>query len=159
MNTKFLRYSTAGICALLLALTSLAAHAVENNQHKIVDGVSIYIGVLPAEMLLGHPKGHEEREMHGGVPAGTNRYHVVVALFDAVSGKRITNAQVKIGGASIGMAAARKKAEPMLVNNLVAYGNYVALPGQGPYKILIEIKRPGVSKFIEVEFEYPFARA
>lgn len=158
MNTKFLRYAIFGVLALLLALASLAARAVENNQHKIVDGLSIYIGVLPSEMLLGHPKEHHEREMHGGVPAGANRYHDVVALFDAASGKRITDAQVKIGGASVGMAAARKKAEPMLVNSLVTYGNYVVLPGQGPYKIQIEIRRPGASKPIEVEFDYPFAR-
>jgi len=158
MNTKVLRYSIASIFTLVLTLTFLNAHAAENTQYKIVDGLSIYVGVLPAEMLLGHSKGHEEREMHGGVPAGANRYHVVVALFDATSGKRITNAQVKIGGASIGIAAARKKAEPMLVNNLVTYGNYVTLPGQGPYKIQIEIKRAGVGKLIEVEFDYPFAR-
>lgn len=158
MHTKFLRYSIAGVLALLLALAPLTASASENTQYQIVDGVSIYVGVLPAEMLLGHPKEHHEREMHGGVPAGTNRYHIVVALFDAASGKRITYAQVKIGGASIGMAAARNKAEPMLVNSQVTYGNYVTLPGQGPYKIQIEIRRTGTSKVIEVEFDYPFAR-
>ncbi len=158
MHTKFLRYSIAGVLALLLALAPLAMSAGENTQYKIVDGVSIYVGVLPAEMLLGHPKEHHEREMHGGVPAGTNRYHIVVALFDAASGKRMTDVQVKIGGASIGMAAARNKAEPMLVNNQVTYGNYVTLPGQGPYKIQIEIRRTGTSKLIEVEFDYPFAR-
>lgn len=159
MSARFLRYSTAGVCALLLVLTSLAAHAVENNQRKIVDGLSIYVGVLPAEMLLGHPKEHHEREMHGGVPAGSSRYHVVVAVFDAASGKRITQAQVKIGGASSGMAATRKKAEPMLVNNLVTYGNYVTLPGQGPYKIVVEIRHPVSAKPVEVEFDYPFARS
>ena len=158
MNGKLLRYSTITVFAMMLVLASLVIRAGEDKQHKIVDGVSVYVGVLPAEILLGHPKEHHEREMHGGVPAGTNRYHVVVALFDAASGQRVTNAQVKIGGASIGMAATRMKAEPMLVNSLVTYGNYVSLPGQGPYKIQIEIRRPGVSKLIEVEFDYPFAR-
>lgn len=158
MNAKILCHSIAGVYILLLALTSFAANSVENTQHKIVDGLSIYVGVLPAEMLLGHPKEHRESKMHGGVPAGTNRYHVVVALFDASSGKRITQAQVKIGGASIGMEPVRKKAEPMLVNNLVTYGNYVTLPGLGPYKILIEIRHPATGKSVEVEFDYPFAR-
>lgn len=159
MNTRFFQYSTAAVFALLL---SLASHAGEDGQRKVVDGLSVYVGVLPAEMLMGHPKGHHEREMHGGVPdglsGGANRYHVVVALFDAASGKRVTDAQVKIGGASIGMAASRKKAEPMLVNNMITYGNYVSMPGGGPYKIQIEIRRPGSSKPIEVEFDYPFAR-
>lgn len=159
MNRSFLRYPIVGICALLLALASLASRAAEDGQHKVVDGVSIYIGVLPAEMLLGHPKGHHEREMHGGVPAGTNRYHVVISLFDAASGKRITDARVRIGGASIGMAASRQKAEPMLINNVTTYGAYVTLAGPGPYKIQITIKRDGAAKPIEVEFDYPFARA
>jgi hypothetical protein len=159
MNLNLPRYSLFGVCALLLALLPLSPRAAEDGQHKVVDGLSIYVGVLPAEMLLGHPKGHHEREMHGGVPAGINRYHVVVALFDAVSGKRVTDAQVKIGGASIGMAASRKKAEPMLINNVTTYGAYVTLPGPGPYKIQVEIRQPGSGKVVEVEFDYPFARA
>ena len=158
MNGRLLRYSATTVLALLFTLTSSASRAAEDGQQKTMDGLSVYVGVLPAAMLLGHPKGHHERGMHGGVPAGTSRYHVVVALFDAASGKRITDAQVKIGGASIGMAASRKKAEPMLVNNVVTYGNYVSMPGPGPYKIQIEIRRPGVSKPVEVEFDYPFAR-
>jgi uncharacterized protein involved in high-affinity Fe2+ transport len=56
------------------------------------------------------------------------------------------------------MAAPREKAEPMLINNVVTYGNFVTMPGDGPYKIQIEIRRPGVSKLIELEFDYPFAR-
>lgn len=159
MSRRVLRCLTIPILALMFALAPLVARGGEGGQQKTVDGVSVYIGVLPAEMLLGHPKGHHEREMHGGVPAGTSRYHVVVALFDAASGKRITGAQVKIGGASIGMAPSRKKAEPMLVNNVITYGAYITLPGPGPYKIQVEVRRPGVGRPIEVEFDYPFARA
>jgi len=154
-----MEYSSTAFLGVLFALVSWASLAGENGQQKTVDGVSVYMGVLPAEMLLGHPKGHHEREMHGGVPAGINRYHVVVALFDAASGRRVTEAQVKIGGASIGMAASRKKAEPMLVNNVTTYGTYITLPGPGPYKIQVEIRRPGSDKVLEVEFDFPFARA
>lgn len=159
MNGRFLHHAAIGILALLLALTSLASRAaVEGGQQKTVDGLAVYLGVLPAEMLLGHPRGHPEREMHGGVPAGANRYHVVVALFDAASGKRVTNAKVTVGGASLGMAVSRRKAEPMLINNVITYGAYVTLAGPGPYRIQVEIRHPGASKPIEVEFGYPFAQ-
>lgn len=159
MKVNFLRHLLFGICALLLVLLPLSLRAADDGQHKVVGGLSIYVGVLPAEVLLGHPKGHHEREMHGGVPAGANRYHVVAALFDAASGKRITDAKVKVGGASLGMAASRQKAEPMLINNVTTYGAYIMLAGPGPYKIQVEIRRPGSNKPIEVEFDYPFARA
>lgn len=158
MTTGFLRNALMGIFALLLAAAPTLSHAAD-GQYKTVDGLSVYVGVLPAEMLLGHPKGHHEREMHGGVPAGINRYHVVVALFDAASGKRITDARVRIAGASIGMASAWTKAEPMLINNVTTYGAYITLPEPGPYKIQVEIQRPGAGKAIEIEFDYPFARA
>lgn len=159
MKVNFPQRLLLGVCALLLAFLPLSLHAADDGQHKVVDGLSVYVGVLPAEMLLGHPRGHHEREMHGGVPAGANRYHVVVALFDAASGKRVTDAKVKVGGASIGMAASRQKADPMLINNVTTYGAYITLPGPGPYKIQIDIQRPGTDKPIEVEFDYPFARA
>lgn len=158
MNRKSLHYSFVSICACLFLLVFPAASAGQDGQLKTVDGLSIYVGVLPAEMLLGHPKGHHEREMHGGVPVGINRYHVVIALFDAASGKRITDAQVKVGGASLGMATTRKKAEPMLINNVVTYGAYITLPGSGSYKLQFEIRRPGARNAVEVEFDYPFAQ-
>lgn len=159
MNRKILPCLTIPILAFMFALVSLAARAGEGGQQKTVGGLAVYLGVLPAEMLMGRPKGHHEREMHGGVPAGANRYHVVVALFDAASGKRITNAKVTVGGASLGMASSRQKAEPMLINNVITYGAYVTLAGPGPYRIQVEIRHPEASKPVEVEFDYPFARS
>lgn len=159
MNTRDLARLISMTLALLLALSSWVSHADDVSQHKIADGLSVYIGVLPAEILLGHPKGHIEREMHGGAPAGTNRYHVVVALFDVANGKRVSDAQVKIGGAGIGMTPSHRKAEPMLINNTATYGAYVTLPGPGPFRIWVTIKRAGRSKPAEVVFDYPFARS
>ena len=74
-----------------------ATFAADSSQHKIVNGVAIYLGMLPAEMILGHPKPHTEAEMHGGVPAESYQYHVMAVLFDNVSGKRITGAKVAHG--------------------------------------------------------------
>lgn len=154
MNGRLLRYPVITVLALLFSLASWASRA--EGGHKIVDGLSVYVGVLPAAIMLGYPKSSHEREMHGGAPGSSSDYHFVVALFDAASGKRITDAQVKIGGASIGMGFSREKAEPMLVNKVLTYGNYVSMPGPGPYKIQIEVRRPGINKLVEVEFDYPF---
>ncbi|MDH5444963.1 MAG: hypothetical protein OEY52_05360, partial [Gammaproteobacteria bacterium] len=110
-----------------LMLNILPVRAADNPLHRLVDGVDIYLGVIPAEMIKGHPRHHPEGTMHGGIPAGTH-YHVMVALFDAKTGKRIDNASIT---ASIKGAAAesRKTLEPMLVSGARTFGNYFTMGG------------------------------
>lgn len=155
LNT-FLRAALAGIAALLLT----AAFAADSNQHKVVHGVAIYLGVFPAEMILGHPKPHTEAEMHGGVPAGQHQYHVVVALFDNATGKRISGAKVSARVHEINLAGAQKKLEPMLIAGTVSYGNYFNMPAtNNPYRIQVQIELQGVVGVIEAQFDYQHARA
>ena len=47
---------------------------------QVVDGVAIYFGVMPAELVRGHPREHPESGMHGDPPVGES--HLLVALFD-----------------------------------------------------------------------------
>ena len=153
---RILRSVLAGVAALMLG----TAFAADSNLHKVVHGVSIYLGVIPAELVLGHPRSHPEAQMHGGVPAGQHRYHVVVALFDDATGKRITGARVKANVSEIGLSGAQKKLEPMLIAGTVSYGNYFAMPStDNPYRIQVRIELPGVTDAIEAQFDYQRARA
>jgi len=137
-----------------------AAFAADSTTHKVVHGVAIYLGVLPAEMILGHPKPHTEAEMHGGVPAGQHQYHVTVSLFDAASGKRISGVKVSARVYEINRAGTQKKLEPMLIADTISYGNYFnMLTTNNPYRIRVLIELPGVAGVIETEFEYQHARA
>ncbi len=152
----FLRAALAGIAALLLT----AAFAADSSQHKVVHGVAIYLGVLPAEMVLGHPKAHTEADMHGGVPAGQHQQHVVVALFDNATGKRISGAKVSARVHEINLAGVQKKLAPMLISGTVSYGNYFNMPAtKNPYRIQVRIELPGVADVIEAQFDYQHARA
>jgi hypothetical protein len=45
---------------------------------ELVDGLSVYFGVRPAEMIRGHLKEHPESQMHGGIPEDY-RHHITVA--------------------------------------------------------------------------------
>ena len=154
-NLKTLLCATiAGIAALLLS----NALADDSGQHKIVNGVAIYLGVVPSEMILGHPKLHTEAEMHGGVPVGGHQRHVLVALFDNATGKRITNAEVKANVFEIGLSGVQKKLEPMLIAGTISYGNYFNMAGANPYRIVVQIRLPGSTGEIEAEFEYQHAR-
>lgn len=150
-------------CAAVLSIAALAASAAfaaDSATHKVVHGVAIYLGVLPAEMILGHPKPHTETEMHGGVPAGQHQQHVVVALFDAATGKRIGGAKVSARVHEINLAGTQKKLEPMLIAGTVSYGNYFNMPAtNNPYRIRVLIELPGVAGVIEAQFDYQHARA
>ncbi|GBE08570.1 MAG TPA: hypothetical protein ENG90_09615 [Gammaproteobacteria bacterium] len=88
----------------------IAAAADAPDNFQVVDGVAIYLGVVPAQVIQGHPKEHLESKMHGGVPIKGHRDHVVVALFDDATGKRIENAKVKGSVMEIGLGGETKKA-------------------------------------------------
>ncbi len=149
-----LRAAVLSIATLLAS----AAFAADTATHKVVNGVAIYLGVLPAEMMLGHPKPHTEAEMHGGVPPGKRQYHVLVSLFDAASGKRISGAKVSARVYEINLAGTQKKLESMLIAGTITYGNYFNMPAN-LYRIRVLIELPGVADVIEVEFEYRHAQA
>lgn len=144
----------------IATLVAGSAFAADSATHKVAHGVAIYLGVLPAEMILGHPRPHTEAAMHGGVPAGQHQYHVTVSLFDAANGKRIGGAKVSARVYEINRAGTQKKLEPMLIAGTVSYGNYFNIPTtNNPYRIRVLIELPGVAGVIETEFEYQHARA
>jgi len=122
---------------------SAAAAADAPDRFQVVDGVAIYLGVVPAQMIQGHPKEHLESEMHGGVPIKDHRDHVVVALFEDTTGKRIEDAQVTGSVMELGLAAQNKKFEAMEIADTITYGNYFDMPSKQTYHIKLRIRRPG----------------
>lgn len=155
MNTRFSRGLIYSIQVTVLVMMTGAALANGSSLQKVVDGVAIYLGVLPSEMVRGHPKAHPEGAMHGGVPASEPYHHIIVALFDNQSGERITDVEVKARVEELGhLSPSEKPLEPMTIADTVTYGNYFKLPGKGPYQITVEIRRPGSSHVTEARFEY-----
>ncbi len=141
----------------LLLLMSLAAPAAQsaNPTLQTVNGTVIYFGVMPAEMVRGHPANHPEASMHRNMKhevAGDQ--HVVVALFDAPSGQRITDAKVTAFIVGVGTARSGHVLEKMTIAGAVTYGNYLPLPGPGPYRIRVDIARPGKAGVVSATFTY-----
>jgi hypothetical protein len=140
-----------------VALAVIApAVAQDASPYKIAGGLAVYLGVMPAELIIGHAKGHVEAEMHGEVPAGPHVYHVMVAIFDDVSGRRITDAVVTARVAGIGLTGSVETLEPMTIVDALTYGAYFKLSGRDRYRIRIEIARPGVTQPVKVEFGYDY---
>lgn len=142
------------LMALVTGVGSLSVAAADDN-YQTKDGLAVYLGVLPATIVRGHPPGHPERAMHGGAPGGRRDHHLVVAVFDTQSGARIEDAEVNATIAEPGhIAQTRLRLEPMRMADTVTYGGFTALPDPGRYTIGVEIRRPGKEGPTQVEFAY-----
>ena len=137
---------------LLLSLCATAAIAA-SSLSKVVDGVTIYVGIVPAQIIRGQPMDHASGAMHGGAIKG-EQYHVLVVLLDAKTGQRIVDADVEARVAEYGKAGPAVTLGLMKVAESVTYGNYIDLPGSGPFRIDLKIRRPNVSQVIQAQFEH-----
>jgi len=134
---------------VLIALLFCAGPAVaaDSERHQQVDGMDIYLGVMPAQLTREHPG------MHGSKADREHSYHILVALFDSKTHIRITDARVKATVSLLGMGGTTKELEPMRGEPL-SYGNYFTLHEPEIYRIKIMIQR-GDSKHRSVaEFAY-----
>lgn len=110
------------------------AMADDSKRHLQINGMSVYLGVIPAQITQEHSA------MHGGSADEEHRYHVLVALFDSKSGKRITDARVKAAVFPLGLERIPKELEAMRGESL-SYGNYFTLHQPELYRIRVEIRR------------------
>ena len=141
---------------VVLGLSFDIARAAELNpaQPIRVDGMELFFGVILAEILRGHPREHEEQTMHGGVPSGRGVHHLVISVFDAKTRARITDAAATGSVAEVGMATQNQKLEAMSFGGTVSYGNYFTMTDQGPYEIVVNVRRPGDHKMVTARFQY-----
>jgi hypothetical protein len=152
MKRTLVALFVAGLLAF--SSTASAEKIYRFTDHPTLGNVVIYIGLLPAEMIRGHPAEHPEATMHGGVPKGVGVYHVVIALFNAKTGERITNAELTARVSEIGLAGQEKKLQPMEIAGTVTYGNYFPMVGAGPFRINVTIHVPGQPQDLKAVFEH-----
>ena len=143
------------LCLVFTVFLVQANDSSTNPNLQVKDGLAIYLGLLPAEMI----DGHVAHSMHGGLPIGQNRYHIAIAVFDDKTGKRIKNAKVQVSvnkKVGIGMGS-HKLLEDMKLNGKFMYGNYFSLKTAGPYRIDVTINFDNGEKTVNVVFNYDFA--
>lgn len=139
------------VAGILLGVAT-AAPAGDAAYRRVVDGVVVYFGILPAELVRGHPPAHPESGMHGGVPVGEN--HLTVALFEDKTGARIVRADVTAAITGPDRFKVTKKLDPMTIAGSATYGNYFSMPGPGPYRIVIRIRLPDAGRDVEAVFTW-----
>lgn len=139
---------------IVLALVPSAALAHVSDQTQSAGGLKVELGIAPAETLRGRPEEDAVRQMHGGLPSGRSMYHVMVAVFDAKTGQRIIEAQVRARVEEVGLSSEEKTLQPMAVANAVTYGNFFRMAGRGVFRITVQIRLPGTTRMTELKFEH-----
>ena len=155
MRTCNRRQASIAVAATTLALfVSGWVMADTDNSYVVDHGITIYYATIPAEIIRGHPQEHPEATMHGGIPRSLHAYHVMVALFDAKTFQRITDADVTANVAEAGFAGEKKRLEKFTVADAVTFGNYFEMRPNIGYRVIITVKTPGSKDEARVEFQF-----
>jgi hypothetical protein len=143
----------------LIALEGCADDRPLPRDKQVVDGMAIYLGVMPAALVQGHAITQgDPTALHGGTAESAASHHLLVALFDAKTGARITDARIR---AAVGDRSSKhgplKPLEPMQIAGTTTYGNFFPLEGQDAWRIHLTIERPNIAQRTEADFRYEHA--
>jgi cytochrome c5 len=130
-----------------------AAAASPSEDYKIVDGMTVYLGVVPASVIRAHPNDYPPN-ISGATPSGAEQRYVTIALFDAKNGQRITDAAVTARVAAATEASAEKTLQAVSVAGSLTYGGYFPMAGGSAHKVTVHIHRPGSPSVAQAEFQY-----
>lgn len=148
----------AALCVAFNTPTGGAVLAAENGQSRTAGGLTAYLGIVPAEIVKGPSPHSPERPMHGRIPKGPHEYHIVVALFAAASGARVSDAAVTAQVSGLALSGASKKLEPMEIGGTTTYGAFVDLPGRDLYTVKLTVRRAGGGAPVVLPFKYEHRR-
>jgi len=150
--TRTLSQLRALALACLFALVSAGAWASEHDRSYTADGITIYVGLIPTDRMWAHPEVYGEHKVTQKVPKGPNMYHVLVALYDRASGRRITDADVEMRISPLGLVGALKPLHPMMVGGVVTYCNYFRMTPNDIYRVRVSIHRGHPTRTAEAVF-------
>lgn len=124
LGKSYLRIVVLLVASVLASgLAQSADSTVEDT--KTAGGLTVYLGVVPAEIVKGAASRSAGQPMHGGTPRGMHEYHIVVAVYDSVSNLRITDATVTAKVSGLGLSGPEKTLDQMKVPGAIADGDNI----------------------------------
>lgn len=131
---------------MLLATVLSPAQAQSRLERS---GVTLYWGFVPPAVVADK---HALAELHGGPPRGGGQvHHLVVALYDSASGRRIEDAVVRPQLSETGTVdEPAKYLVPKKVNDQASYGHVFGVAKDGPYRFRVWVRLP--RRTDEIEF-------
>lgn len=148
MNTLAYRTGKAAVALLTIAL---AYTPVAAQQSRSVAGIVVNLGIVPAEVAL-RADGH--RDMHPAHPPSGSQ-HLLIALDDEKSGKRIGDAEVVI---EVTDPHGRVEKKPLLhtqAGGVPDYSELFRFGYEGQYSIRVIITPKPGAKPIDARFTVP----
>ena len=148
-NMKSTSLIMLGSMMLVILVFVPLAMATDSERHQQVNGMDVYLGVIPSQLISGnHP------DMHALRASGYYEYHIMVALFDSKTGSRITDATVRANLPASVLTETSEVLEVMHINGVISYGNFFRMTISGEYRIKVMIERPGMDGTDTVYFIY-----
>jgi len=143
---------SCAVIALVALLFGAGAplRAEDTSQSVTSHGLKVYFGFVPAAVAQDPARRHGEANQHAAAPAGDHSYHLIVVIFNAVTGERITDATITASG----LAPSVKTLEPMKIADTISYGNFFELPKDGIYRIRLSVTRQDKAKPIVIDLTY-----
>ena len=133
-----------------------AAIAAEAEQSKTAGGRTVYLCVVPAEIVKGPPMHVLLSKGPHDCPLQKPPYEIVAGIFDA-SGMRVSDAVVTTQVSGLGLSDNKERLEPIQIAGSAAYGGFVDLPESDLYIVSLTVERPGTSPIL-LEFKYDHRR-
>jgi hypothetical protein len=156
-SSAYMRYLS--VAAVLLAVAAPAwspASATSAGEAKSTGGLTVYLGVVPAEIVKDPSPGSAEWSLHGGTPHGRHEHHIVVTIYDSATNARISDATVAAKVSGLGLSGPQKTLKPMNIADTVTYGAFFNLTAD-LYTITVTVRRPG-SQPVVLDFKYDHRR-
>ena len=125
------------LCVALFWSLALGTAFAQARQER--EGLVLYWGLVPAAVVSAK---HSLGQMHGVLPPGGGElHHLVVAVFDARTGRRIDDAAVRARLSEVGIVdAAPRYLTPMKINDEASYGQLFGTAKDGPYDFRIWVQ-------------------
>jgi len=154
-SRKAIGLKIAALLAVALVVAT-PAYAGLDKGAATVDSTIVYLGVIPAAATGNSTDRMGDAAMGGRAAANLHNIHLVVALFDRGTGKRITDAH--LNARFLGERGRRWSLmlRPMVVDGRTSWGGYANLGADENASIFIDVVRPfgRGSQKLSARFEY-----
>jgi hypothetical protein len=136
-----LRPLSVGAAVVALCVSIGTALAAGDPPYKTAKGLTVYLGVVPAEIVKGPLPHSAERPDARQDSAGPSRISCGCCHLRRRHRRTVSDASVTAQISGLGLSGTKKTLEPMEISGTTTYGGFFYLPGSDLYTVRLTIER------------------